>query len=346
MALCAALAVAMMGCSATADSATVMPQADYLFQHTLASSLGTPPALTDLGPGRNSFATDIVNGSPDLVLTFPFDNGVQLAPTTGVIANDAYTIAVLLRFATVNRGEGWVRIVDFKDGTSDRGLYAHGGVLELYPDAKGARATIGAGAYVQVVLTRNSAGTVVGYVNGARQFSFDDSVLGDALIDSRDTLRFFRDNEIGITPNEASPGAVARIRLYDQALTAQQVAALSGLARPTGIVRTNVARLSFAPQPLGRLSTPRILVVTNVGHDALPIDRVRMKGADPNDFLLSSDGCSNLTLLVGRSCSIGVRFAPSVRGVRTATLSVSSADLHSSLVVSLSGRGRSGRASG
>ncbi len=216
-----------------------MPRADYLFQHTLASSLGTPPALTDLGPGTNSFVTVGVNGSSQVALTFPTDNGVRLAPTTGVIPNDAYTIAVLLRFAAVNRGEGWVRIVDFKNGTSDRGLYAHRGDLELYPDARGARAMIRAGAFAQVVFTRNGAGRVVGYVNGARQFSFDDSVLRDAVIDSRDTLRFFRDNEIGVTPEEASPGAVARIRLYDRALTAQQVAALSGRGRPGRAVWAN-----------------------------------------------------------------------------------------------------------
>jgi hypothetical protein len=87
-----------------------------------------------LGPNANSFAAESVDGSSQTVLTFPADNGVQLASTMGVIPNDTYTIAVLFRFTTT---DGWRRIVDFKDGTSDRGLYAHQGALELYPGREG-----------------------------------------------------------------------------------------------------------------------------------------------------------------------------------------------------------------
>lgn len=339
MALIAALAMGVLSWIATAASATATPSADYQFQNALASSVGTPPALTDLGPDANSFASGAVNGSSQAVLTFPADNGVQLAPTTGVIPNDTYTIAVLFRFATVTGGDGWRRIVDFKDGTSDRGLYVYRGALELYPDARGTTATIKAEGYVQVVLTRDSTGTVTGYVDGAKQFSFDDSLLNDAVIDANNTLRFFRDNESGGFPGEASAGAVARIRLYDEALTAEQVAALSGNPVSTGMLSANVASLAFASQPLGTLSTPQVLVVTNIGHSDLPIARARMTGADLNDFLLSSDGCSNITLLVGESCAIGVRFAPSASGERSAMLSVSSADPLSPLETPVSGSG-------
>ncbi len=233
IALCAALVMGVLGWIATTaltrtKSAAVTPKADYRLHGTLASSVGSPPALTDLGPGTNAFATETVEGSPRAVLTFPYDNGVQLAPTAGVVHNDTYTIAVLFRFATVTGGQGWERIVDFKDGTNDHGLYVYNGVLELYPYARGTTPVIHAEEYVQVVLTRDFAGTVVGYVDGTRQFSFNDSVRGDAVIDASDTLRFFRDNETGVTPGEASSGAVARIQLYDQALNARQIAALSG----------------------------------------------------------------------------------------------------------------------
>ena len=44
-----------------------------------------------------------------------------------------------------------------------------------------------------------------------------------------ETLRFFQDNTSGGAGNEASPGAVARIRLYNKALTADEVAALNQL---------------------------------------------------------------------------------------------------------------------
>lgn len=135
---------------------------------------------------------------------------------------------------------------------------------------------------------------------------------------------------------------MARIALYDEALTAEEVAALPGPPGPPGppkTVSTNMASLAFASQPLGTLSAPEVLVVTNIGHGDLPIYRARMTGADLNDFLLTSDGCSNTTLPVGGSCAIGVRFAPSASGERSATLSVSSADPLSPLEIPASGSG-------
>jgi hypothetical protein len=340
MALCAVLAMSVLGwTAATASATTTAPRADYRFQHTLASSLGAPPSLTDIGPGTNSFDTETVNGSSQTVLAFPTENGVRLAPTTGVIPNGTYTIAVLFRFATTT-SRAWQRIVDFRNGTSDFGLYAHEGTLELYPYARGATATIKAEEYVLVVLTRDSAGTATGYVNGAQQFSFNDSSTDDAVIDPNNTLRFFRDNETGAAPGETSAGAVARIQLYDEALTAEQVAGLPRV--PPGTTRTasaNVGSLSFAPQLLGTLSSPQVVLVTNTGSGDLPVHRVQMKGTNLNDFLLSSDGCSYITLLVGESCSIGVRFSPSERGGRSATLTVSSADPLSPLQIPVSGTG-------
>jgi hypothetical protein len=76
------------------------------------------------------------------------------------------------------------------------------------------------------VLTRNSGGTVVGYVNGVQQFSFVDDD-DRSTISAADTLRFFRDNTA--TGSEQSAGAAARIRLYDRPLSAGEVAALTRL---------------------------------------------------------------------------------------------------------------------
>jgi hypothetical protein len=64
---------------------------------------------------------------------------------------------------------------------------------------------------------------VAGYVDGVRQFAFQD---GDGLAEiASDTLRFFVDDSE--TRREYSEGAVTRIRLYDRALTANEVAALA-----------------------------------------------------------------------------------------------------------------------
>jgi hypothetical protein len=67
---------------------------------------------------------------------------------------------------------------------------------------------IDADSYVHVVLTRDASGTVAGYVNGSRQFSFND-INELAVIDANDTLLFFRDDLT--TRTEYSSGAVAQM---------------------------------------------------------------------------------------------------------------------------------------
>ena len=69
-------------------------------------------------------------------------------------------------------------------------------------------------------------GTVTVYLNGVAEFQFNDASTQLAVIDSNNILRFFRDNEGSGVTTEHAAGSVARIRLYDGALTAAQVANL------------------------------------------------------------------------------------------------------------------------
>jgi hypothetical protein len=92
-------------------------RADYQFQNTLASSIGNAPAISYIGTGQN-FTTDTINGVSRTVLSFPAGSGVEVRPTTGVIANNEYEIYV--HFKTSD-AFSWNRIVDFKDGSDDGG---------------------------------------------------------------------------------------------------------------------------------------------------------------------------------------------------------------------------------
>ena len=192
------------------------PAADYRFQNTRSSSVGTAPALADIGPRTNRFGS--FTADPRTVLRFPQGNGLELSPTTRVVPNRAYTIVLLFEFDSVT---GFKRIIDFKNRAADSGLYIQSGFLRFYPhDALGTTA-IPAFQPVQVALTRDSASKeVVGYVNGVEQFSFIDSA-NEAVISSADALRFFKDDG-----SEHSAGSVTRIRLYDRALSARAITAL------------------------------------------------------------------------------------------------------------------------
>ncbi|MBI4456920.1 MAG: hypothetical protein HY644_13625 [Acidobacteria bacterium] len=192
-------------------------KADYQFQNVLSSSVAGAPDLSNLG--NNTFGNVTVDGNPRTVLRFAANDGLALAPTTGVISPDTYTIVVLFSFTDIS---GYRKILDFNNGTADRGLFIRDGELVLYPVGSGTGAPVAAGTFVQVVLTRGSDKRVVGYVNGVKQFTASDAEE-DARISDQVTLIFFRNKP---DSSGASAGSVARIRLYDGPISEEEVARL------------------------------------------------------------------------------------------------------------------------
>jgi hypothetical protein len=194
--------------------------ADYRFQDSPGSSAGDAPDLAPSGDeGELLFVDDATGGQ--VVLTFSGGSGMSLTPTDDVVDNDRYTIELVFLFRDLT---GYAKIIDFRAGSDDSGLYSFDGCLNLYPESLARTRAIREGSFVQVVLTRTASARVDGYVNGVRQFSIRD-VDEFAVIDNDDTLWFFRDDRT--TQDEFSDGAVARIRLYDRPLTAGEVAALA-----------------------------------------------------------------------------------------------------------------------
>jgi hypothetical protein len=222
-ALGATLAAALIlptSVGAAARPAVADPVADYQFQNDRTSTDPGAPDLTDI-KGGNTFATDTVDGTSHTVLTFARNHGLTLTPTNGIIASNEYSIVLLVR---LDRVDGFRRLVDFKHGTSDSGLYDNSGRLEFFDLIGGKKVPIPAGQYVQIVITRSAARrTTVGYVDGIQQFSFRDKTKA-GVIDAKSTLRFFADDKV--VSGEDSAGAVARIRIYAGALSAADVASL------------------------------------------------------------------------------------------------------------------------
>ena len=215
-------------CSGEPPSASDLPApadsvpgatADYLFQDSLGSAIGNPPDLVEIGEGSSVFTVDARTGVT--VLRFAGERGLALAPTTRAIRSSEYTIELLFRFDFVSK---YRKIVDFKDGASDSGLYILDGCLSFLPKELGAVTSIAPDSWIQVVLTRTSAGRVVVYVNGIRQFDFDDPNRL-AKVGRSNRLRFFADDQT--TTGEYSSGAVSQIRFFDRSLSQSEVLALA-----------------------------------------------------------------------------------------------------------------------
>src|SRR5437762_1947838 len=169
---------------------------------------------------------------------------------------------------------GFVRLVDFKNRTSDNGLYIENGHLENCTSCT----NFAANTYVQGVYTRNGGGTFAGYVNGTLQGQGPDSG-NDLVIDGSNILNFFQDDLAA--GNEASAGNVARIRLYDAPMTPAQVAALDRLAGPLNFVVTNT-------NDTGAGSFRQ--AITNANNNA---------GTDNVSFNIGGPGVQSITLLSG-----------------------------------------------
>jgi outer membrane protein assembly factor BamB len=75
----------------------------------------------------------------------------------------------------------------------------------------------------------------------------------------------------------------------------------------------------------GTRSSPTTFTVTNFGSSATSVLIDTFTGKDPSQFQVTSDTCARKTLAGGASCTIGVAFAPTLPGLRQATLSVSAA---------------------
>jgi outer membrane protein assembly factor BamB len=202
--------------------------ADYEFQENFATSIGAAPDLEPVGTTTcvDSFHTEKVDGVDQLVYCRAQGEGVTLYPASPTVTSTVYSMALRFRFDTVT---GYRRVFDAKLGTDDAGLYVRDGKLVFFPVVEGASATIAAGDWVQVVLTRDSAKTVTGYVDGVQQFQFTDANDDAALLldgTSQHAMRWFIDNTTGGGSGEESGGAVARIRVWNRALSATEVSNL------------------------------------------------------------------------------------------------------------------------
>jgi hypothetical protein len=96
-------------------------------------------------------------------------------------------------------------------------------------------------------------------------------------------------------------------------------------------------RLYFHPREVGSISEARDILIRNPGTTTLTLTAPTITGADQSDFRLTGT-CSSIA--AGGHCELGVQFAPTAEGRRSATLSVpTGGSANGSAQVSLAGTG-------
>lgn len=210
----AAIAFAAAMSAGAAQAATlIQPSKTYEFSGSGAEAAGGPEM--SLGRGATFSGEGASQG-----MNFAKNQGPVLAggiPNPGV-----YTVEM---FFSLSQGStSFLRILDFKNGKADAGLYFERGDLLFYGAAPGTirhDSNVPAGAMTHLVLTRDANKTFNAYLNGALAISFLDPDQRATAVFTEGAARFFRDDG-----GEAAPGFVDFIRIYDEAISQQQVSTI------------------------------------------------------------------------------------------------------------------------
>lgn len=230
----------------------------YDFSNGLVSNNDSAPALKPLGQ-EGVYIKEVL---PELgtaqrtVYQFEGNSGLQFDNTKAYgFLSKSFTIEVYFRLKEL---ESWKRVLDFKNRKTDNGCYIYEGRLNFFNFATGEKAPVKPNEYVHYVFSRDAETHLIKmYVDGESKVEFQDP--GDeAILDTDQVLNFFQDDLM--VKNEASPGAVALIRLYDRVMTPVFVReSFKQLARTIDTPPARVPQPAPTPEP--ELATLEPIVV-------------------------------------------------------------------------------------
>jgi hypothetical protein len=109
------------------------------------------------------------------------------------------------------------------------------------------------------------------------------------------------------------------------------------LLNTTPVLALSSTNLGLGTQATGTIGTSRTVTVTNTGVDPLQVRLARVTGGDSDDFIVSTDTCSDEDVPAGETCTVGVRFIPTATGARSSALRIVSNALGSARTVTLTG---------
>jgi hypothetical protein len=109
-------------------------------------------------------------------------------------------------------------------------------------------------------------------------------------------------------------------------------------AEPRGL-QPSTWNLIYDDVTVGSTSDPQTVTITNFQHGPVNVGQASLVGPHMNDFLISSDTCSNRRLDGGEKCTYSVRFRPTRKGTRVGDLKIPNDSDSCTLWVDLAGSG-------
>ncbi|KAA1418928.1 choice-of-anchor D domain-containing protein [Nocardioides humilatus] len=100
----------------------------------------------------------------------------------------------------------------------------------------------------------------------------------------------------------------------------QQAIGMTGIATG-GVTTTSASTLDYGTHLVGATSASQIVTVTNTGSGPMTLGAPAVTGTDAGDYAIVGGSCAAaVAVAVNGTCDLFLRFTPSARGTRTATL--------------------------
>ena len=243
--ICSAAATALAAALCFAAAAPAALVADYRFtgeyggggRFNSADPTYTLPQYQTFTWPIGPLGTESVAGCTRQAL--PFAAGEGGAISTKTLVGDAagpYTIIVQFRFDVHTIVTSYQRVINWSANFDvENGLYLHNGHLNFYdtndPGGNSHEGTteVSPGDWMEVAITRDSAKEINTYLNGIHQVSYVDAANVAVSVHPAGNVYFFQDNNSGPgTYDEEAAGAIGRIRVYDEALSASEITSTVG----------------------------------------------------------------------------------------------------------------------
>jgi uncharacterized repeat protein (TIGR01451 family) len=123
---------------------------------------------------------------------------------------------------------------------------------------------------------------------------------------------------VTFTPTAAGPRS-ATLTFLDDADGSPHQVALSGVGQQP-VASVAPTTVDFGGQTVGTTSSAGVVTLSNTGDASLFVNSASITGSAAGDFAMISDHCTTVGVLAaGASCTVSVKFTPSVPGLRTAT---------------------------
>lgn len=199
----------------THDDAGFGPIHHYPLITSLADNLGGPPAVSLGGQLR----ADGYRFGPN--------QGLSLA---SAMPSSVYTIDATVEIDSIPT-QGWRKLIDFKNLTTDEGLYYFDVdkfqfvVVAGTSFATSDGGVVSAGTVHRITLTRDASATVAGYVDGIVRFSFVDTAAVATFSAPQQMAEMVVDDTT-TSQGEADGGTIRDVTIWDVPLTAAQISSL------------------------------------------------------------------------------------------------------------------------